>query len=190
MVSGEVTPSGKLPFSYPVKLEDCPAHFFGEISYPGDSIRQEYKEDILVGYRWYDTKKVQPLFPFGYGMSYTTFEYSKPVISAQTMNTDGSIDVSVKVKNTGKVAGKEIIQLYIGDEECSVLRPVKELKDFRKVQLLPNEEKEVKFTIKPEALQFFDDKQRTWVAEPGKFKAYIAASSSDIRGTVTFEYIQ
>ena len=151
---------------------------------------QEYKEDILVGYRWYDTKKVQPLFPFGYGMSYTTFEYSKPVVSAQTMNTDGSIDVSVKVKNTGKVAGKEIIQLYIGDEECSVLRPVKELKDFRKVQLLPNEEKEVKFTIKPEALQFFDDKQRTWVAEPGKFKAYIAASSSDIRGTVTFEYIQ
>lgn len=106
------------------------------------------------------------------------------------MNTDGSIDVSVKVKNTGKVAGKEIIQLYIGDEECSVLRPVKELKDFRKVQLLPNEEKEVKFTIKPEALQFFDDKQRTWVAEPGKFKAYIAASSSDIRGTVTFEHIQ
>ena len=106
------------------------------------------------------------------------------------MNTDGSIDVSVKVKNTGKVAGKEIIQLYIGDEECSVLRPVKELKDFRKVQLLPNEEKEVKFTIKPEALQFFDDNQRTWVAEPGKFKAYIAASSSDIRGTVTFEYIQ
>ncbi len=190
VLSGEVTPSGKLPFSYPVKLEDCPAHFFGEISYPGDSIRQEYKEDILVGYRWYDTKKVQPLFPFGYGMSYTTFEYSKPVISAQTMNTDGSIDVSVKVKNTGKVAGKEIIQLYIGDEECSVLRPVKELKDFRKVQLLPNEEKEVKFTIKPEALQFFDDKQRTWVAEPGKFKAYIAASSSDIRGTVTFEYIQ
>ena len=190
VLSGEVTPSGKLPFSYPVKLEDCPAHFFGEISYPGDSIRQEYKEDILVGYRWYDTKKVQPLFPFGYGMSYTTFEYSKPVISAQTMNTDGSIDVSVKVKNTGKVAGKEIIQLYIGDEECSVLRPVKELKDFRKVQLLPNEEKEVKFTIKPEALQFFDDKQRTWVAEPGKFKAYIAASSSDIRGTVTFEHIQ
>ena len=151
---------------------------------------QEYKEDILVGYRWYDTKKVQPLFPFGYGMSYTTFEYSKPVVSAQTMNTDGSIDVSVKVKNTGKVAGKEIIQLYIGDEECSVLRPVKELKDFRKVQLLPNEEKEVKFTIKPEALQFFDDKQRTWVAEPGKFKAYIAASSADIRGTVTFEYTQ
>lgn len=141
VLSGEVTPSGKLPFSYPVKLEDCPAHFFGEISYPGDSIRQEYKEDILVGYRWYDTKKVQPLFPFGYGMSYTTFEYSKPVVSAQTMNTDGSIDVSVKVKNTGKVAGKEIIQLYIGDEECSVLRPVKELKDFRKVQLLPNEEK-------------------------------------------------
>lgn len=186
VLSGDVNPSGKLPFSYPVKLEDCPAHFFGEISYPGDSIRQEYKEDILVGYRWYDTKKIRPLFPFGYGMSYTVFEYSKPVVSAKTMNADGSIDLTVKIKNTGEMVGKEIVQLYIGDEECSVLRPVKELKDFRKVQLLPNEEKEVKFTIKPEALQFFDDKQHTWVAEPGKFKAYIAASSSDIRGTVTF----
>lgn len=190
VLSGDVNPSGKLPFSYPVKLEDCPAHFFGEISYPGDSIRQEYKEDILVGYRWYDTKKIRPLFPFGYGMSYTTFEYSKPVVSAKTMNADGSIDLTVRIRNTGKIAGKEIVQLYVGDEECSVLRPVKELKNFRKVRLLPNEEKEVKFTIKPEALQFFDDKQHTWVAEPGKFKAYIAASSSDIRGTVTFEYTQ
>lgn len=190
VLSGDVNPSGKLPFSYPVKLEDCPAHFFGEISYPGDSIRQEYKEDILVGYRWYDTKKIRPLFPFGYGMSYITFEYSKPVVSAKTMNADGSIDLTVRIRNTGKIAGKEIVQLYVGDEECSVLRPVKELKDFRKVRLLPNEEKEVKFTIKPEALQFFDDKQHTWVAEPGKFKAYIAASSSDIRGTVTFEYTQ
>ena len=190
VLSGDVNPSGKLPFSYPVKLEDCPAHFFGEISYPGDSIRQEYKEDILVGYRWYDTKKIRPLFPFGYGMSYTTFEYSKPVVSAKTMNADGSIDLTVRIRNTGKIAGKEIVQLYVGDEECSVLRPVKELKNFRKVRLLPNEEKEVKFTIKPEALQFFDDKQHTWVAEPGKFKAYIAASSSDIRGTVTFEYAQ
>ena len=169
VLSGDVNPSGKLPFSYPVKLEDCPAHFFGEISYPGDSIRQEYKEDILVGYRWYDTKKIRPLFPFGYGMSYTAFEYSKPAVSAKTMNADGSIDLTVKIKNTGEMVGKEIVQLYIGDEECSVLRPVKELKDFRKVQLLPNEEKEVKFTIKPEALQFFDDKQHTWVAEPGKF---------------------
>lgn len=190
VLSGDVNPSGKLPFSYPVKLEDCPAHFFGETSYPGDSIRQEYKEDILVGYRWYDTKKIRPLFPFGYGMSYTTFEYSKPVVSAKTMNADGSIDLTVRIRNTGKIAGKEIVQLYVGDEECSVLRPVKELKNFRKVRLLPNEEKEVKFTIKPEALQFFDDKQHTWVAEPGKFKAYIAASSSDIRGTVTFEYAQ
>ena len=190
VLSGDVNPSGKLPFSYPVKLEDCPAHFFGEISYPGDSIRQEYKEDILVGYRWYDTKKIRPLFPFGYGMSYTTFEYSKPVVSAKTMNADGSIDLTVRIRNTGKIAGKEIVQLYVGDEECSVLRPVKELKNFRKVRLLPNEEKEVKFTIKPEALQFFDDKQHTWVAEPGKFKVYIAASSSDIRGTVTFEYAQ
>lgn len=105
------------------------------------------------------------------------------------MNANGSIDISIKVRNTGNVEGKEIVQLYIGDEECSLLRPVKELKDFRKIQLLPNEEKEVKFTIKPEALKFYDDKQHAWVVEPGKFKAYIAASSADIRGAVIFEYI-
>lgn len=105
------------------------------------------------------------------------------------MNQDGSLTVSVKVKNTGTVAGKEIVQLYIGDEKCSVLRPVKELKGFRKVALRPGEEKEVTFTVTPDALKFFDDKRHEWVAEPGKFKAYIGASSADIRGTVSFELL-
>ncbi|MDN0077899.1 glycoside hydrolase family 3 C-terminal domain-containing protein [Bacteroides gallinaceum] len=189
VLSGEVNPSGKLPFSYPVKLEDCPAHAFDALCYPGDSIREVYKEDILVGYRWYDTKKIEPMFPFGYGMSYTTFEYGKPAVSAKAMNQDGSLTVSVKVKNTGTVTGKEIVQLYIGDEKCSVLRPVKELKGFRKVALRPGEEKEVTFTVTPDALKFFDDKRHEWVAEPGKFKAYIGASSADIRGTVSFELL-
>ena len=116
VLTGKVNPSGKLPFSYPVKLKDCPAHFYGEMSYPGDSIKQEYKEDILVGYRWYDTKKIKPLFPFGYGLSYTTYKYSKPVLSAKQMNEGETLSVSVKVKNTGTVAGKETVQLYIGDE--------------------------------------------------------------------------
>ncbi len=186
VLSGDVNPSGKLPFSYPLELKDCPAHFYGEMSYPGDSIKVEYKEEILVGYRWYDNKKVKTLFPFGYGMSYTTFSYSKPAISSKTMTAEDSIQVSVMVKNTGKVAGKEIVQLYIGDEKCSVLRPVKELKGFRKIELAPGEEKEVTFTIRAEALKFFDDKKHAWIAEPGKFKAYVAASSADVRYTLPF----
>lgn len=187
VLSGDANPSGKLPFSYPAKLEDCPAHAFDALCYPGDSIKEVYKEDILVGYRWYDTKKIKPMFPFGYGLSYTTFEYGKPVISAKEMNQDGTLTVSVKVKNAGTVAGKETVQLYIGDEKCSVLRPVKELKGFQKIALRPGEEKEVTFTITPDALKFFDDKRHEWVTEPGKFKAYIGASSADIRGTVAFE---
>lgn len=189
VLTGKVTPSGKLPFSYPVKLEDCPAHQFGSMSYPGDSIKEEYKEDILVGYRWYDTKKIKPLFPFGYGLSYTTFSYSKPQISSKTINEQDSIQISLTVKNSGKVTGKEIVQLYIGDEKCSLLRPEKELKKFCKIELAPGETKDISFYITAEDLKFFDDRQQKWIAEPGKFKAYIAASSADIRGSVEFELL-
>lgn len=185
---GKVTPSGKLPFSYPVKLEDCPAHHFGQLSYPGDSIKEEYKEDILVGYRWYDTKKIAPLYPFGYGLSYTTFDYSKPTATSKTLTATDSLQISLKVRNSGTVIGKEIVQLYIGDEKCTLLRPQKELKKFCKVELNPGEEKEITFSITPNDLKFFDDRQQKWTVEPGKFKAYIAASSADIRGTVQFEY--
>lgn len=188
VLSGEVNPSGKLPFSFPIKLTDCPAHAFGKISYPGDSISQEYKEDILVGYRWYDTKNVKMQFSFGHGLSYTTFQYGKAMVSADQMNSNSSINVRVKIKNTGKVAGKEVVQLYIGEEKCSVLRPVKELKGFQKIDLNPGEEKEITFTITVEDLKFFDDKKHKWVAEPGIFKAYIAASSADVHDVVPFEY--
>ena len=190
VLSGDVNPSGKLPFTYPVKLEDCPAHHFGAISYPGDSIKQEYKEDILVGYRWYDTKKVKPLFPFGYGMSYTTYEYGKPQLSAKNMQGNDSITVAVKVKNTGTTYGKEIVQLYIGDDKCSLPRPLKELKGFRKVALNPGEEKEIEFVIHTDDLKFYDDAKQAWTAEPGDFKAYVAASSADVRGVAPFKYIE
>lgn len=129
------------------------------------------------------------MFPFGHGLSYTAFDYSKPMASAKKMKQDETIKFTVKVKNTGKIMGKEIIQLYIGDEKCSVLRPVKELKGFQKITLQPGEEKEVTFTIGSDALKFFDETQHKWIAEPGKFKAYIGSSSSDIRGTVSFELI-
>lgn len=188
ILSGEVNPSGKLPFSYPVKLMDCPAHAYGALSYPGDSIRLQYQEDILVGYRWYDTKRIQPLFSFGHGMSYTTFEYSQPVVSSRSIKGGETLNISLTVKNTGEIAGKETIQLYIGDVKCTVLRPLKELKGFQKVELKPGEEKSVSFTIEAKDLSFFDEKTREWVAEPGTFKAYIASSVSDIRSVVEFKY--
>lgn len=187
VLSGAVNPSGKLPFSFPAKLTDCGAHAFDAMSYPGDSIKQEYKEDILVGYRWHDTKKIPALFPFGHGLSYTTFTYGKPLASAKTIAADGTLTVTIPVKNNGAVAGKEIIQLYVGDEKCSVLRPQKELKHFAKIALQPGEEKTVTFTITPDDLKFYDETASAWTAEPGKFKAYIGASSTDIRGTVPFE---
>lgn len=187
ILSGAVNPSGKLPFSFPAKLTDCGAHAFDELSYPGDSIKQEYKEDILVGYRWHDTKKVPALFPFGHGLSYTTFTYGKPVASAKTMAADGTLTVTVAVKNTGSIAGKEIVQLYVGDDKCSVLRPVKELKHFAKVALAPGEEKSVTFTLTPDDLKFYDEASAAWKYESGKFKAYVCASSADVRGVVPFE---
>ncbi len=188
VLSGDVNPSGKLPFTFPAKIEDCPAHAFDALCYPGDSIKEIYREDILVGYRWYDTKNVEPLFPFGYGLSYTAFEYGKLKLSSDEMNASGSIQLSCTVKNVGDVAGKEVVQLYVGDEKCSVLRPLKELKGFQKISLQPGEEKSVTFTITPDMLEFFDDKRHEWCAEPGKFKLYVGASSSDIRGIREFVY--
>lgn len=187
VISGKVNPSGKLPFSFPARLEDNGAHSFGAIAYPGDSIREEYLEDILVGYRWHDTKKIPAFYPFGHGLSYTDFKYGKAQASAKTIGDGENLTISIPVTNTGKVEGKEVVQLYIGDESASVLRPLKELKGFEKISLKPGEEKTVKFTVKPNDLKFYDDKAGDWRAEPGKFKAYIGSSSTDIRATVPFE---
>lgn len=209
VISGKVNPSGKLPFSFPKDLKDNGAHHFGEISYPGvegttagnaaadlkgadvsagNDPQQEYLEDILVGYRWHDTKKIPAMFPFGYGLSYTTFDYGKATLSAKDMSADGTITVTVPITNTGKVEGKETVQLYIQDEKSSLPRPVKELKGFRKISLAPGQTKEVAFTITPDDLKFFDDSKHAWVAEPGKFKALIGSSSTDIRTSTQFTY--
>lgn len=187
VLTGKVNPSGKLPFSFPVKLADNSAHHFGAISYPGDSIRQEYLDDILVGYRWHDTKKIPALYPFGHGLSYTTFRYGKPVASAKTIADGETLTITIPVANTGSTEGKEVVQLYISDEASSVIRPVKELKGFEKIALAPGSEKAVSFTISTDDLKFFDDKTQTWRAEPGKFKACIGSSSTDIRAVVPFE---
>lgn len=189
ILSGEANPSGKLPFSFPAKLEDIGAHSVGEyIGKPSRTIvNVEYKEDILVGYRWLDTKKIKPLFPFGYGMSYTTFSYGKPTLSQSTMNADGQITVKVDVTNTGNRTGAEVVQLYISDLKSSVLRPVKELKGFDKIKLEPGETKTVEFTIDSKALSFYNENKQQWEAEPGFFEAIIGASSADIKGKVKFE---
>ena len=189
IISGDVNPSGKLPFTYPKELEDCPAHHFGEISYPGDGVRQEYLEDILVGYRWYDTKDVEPLFPFGYGLSYTTFDYGKPALSAKSMSANGTVTVTVEITNSGAVAGKETIQLYVGDDVSSVIRPKKELKRFCKVALAPGETRTVSFELTGEDLKFYDDKAGAWVLEPGRFTVYVAASADDVKGSACFDVI-
>lgn len=190
VLMGDVNPSGKLPFTFPVRLEDNPAHALGE--YIGERSKNvvdiKYNESIFVGYRWADKqKKVKPLFPFGHGLSYTTFAYGKPVADRKTLSADGTLTVKVTVKNTGAREGQEVVQLYISDKKSSLPRPVKELKGFRKIQLAPGEEKEVSFTIDKTALSFFDDARHAWVAEPGKFKAIIAASAEDIKGVVAFE---
>lgn len=186
VLGGAVNPSGKLPMSFPVKLTDNGAHAFDALCYPGDSIRVEYKEDILVGYRWHDTKKIPALFPFGHGLSYTTFSYGKATLSSSSLTADGSITVTVPVRNSGDRPGKEVVQLYIGDNKSSLPRPKKELKAFGKIALNPGEEKTVTFTITPDDLKYFDDARHEWVAEPGKFTLYIGASSADIRTQASF----
>ena len=186
VLSGTVNPSGKLPISFPVKLTDNGAHSFDALCYPGDSLHVVYKEDILVGYRWHDTKKIPALFPFGHGLSYTTFTYGKAALSSTDMTADGSIMVTVPVKNIGSLPGKEVVQLYVGDNKSSLPRPQKELKAFDKIALNPGEEKTVTFTITADDLKYFDDARHEWVAEPGKFTLYIGSSSTDIRTKGSF----
>ena len=194
VLSGDVNPSGKLPMTFPVRLEDVAAHSIGE--YPGnaeaiankcDTVPEYYRDDIFVGYRHFDKDKIAPLFPFGHGLSYTTFIYGKPQLSkTELADADDTLTVSVDVTNTGSRAGSEIVQLYITDEKSSLPRPVKELKGFGKVHLQPGETRTVEFTIDRESLSYFDDARHCWVAEPGRFRALVGASSRDIRGNVPF----
>ena len=185
VLAGEVNPSGKLPFTFPVRLEDNPAIALD--AYPGDGKQVEYKEGIFVGYRWNDRERIKPLFCFGHGLSYTTFEYGKVTAEGRQMGPDGTITVSVPVKNTGSRAGAEIVQLYVSDLKSSLPRPVKELKDFRKITLPPGLEQMVSFTFDRKALSFFDDTKQDWVAEPGTFEVLVGASACDIRGKAAFE---
>ena len=190
VIFGHVNPSGKLPMTFPVRLDDVAAHAVGE--YPGtkradsDIVDIRYNEGVMVGYRWFDTKKIRPLFAFGHGLSYTTFGYGKLSADASKIGPDGALTLSVDVTNTGSRAGAETVQLYISDTKASVKRPAKELKNFAKIYLEPGQTKTVTFTVRPSDLAFFDAGAHAWKAEPGEFRAHVGAASDDIRSSLRF----
>jgi beta-glucosidase len=169
--------------TFPKKLEDSPAHAMGE--YPGKDNIIHYNEGIMVGYRYFDTKNIEPQFPFGHGLSYTTFLYENLQL---TKGDNQSVTATVTVRNTGSRSGGEVMQLYVKDVECSVERPDKELKGFQKVMLQPGESKDIIITLQVDAFRFFDDKRMEWVLEPGKFQIMAGSSSRDIRLTKEIEF--
>ena len=180
---GDVSPSGRLPVTIPKKRED--ASDYG--TYPGEKESADYKEGIYVGYRHFDAHNIEPQYPFGYGLSYTEFEYSDLSLSAPTMKAHGGIEVSLNVRNTGQMNGDEVVQLYIHDVEASVDREVKALKGFQRVHLETGESKTITLKIDESALSFYDVNAKSWVAEPGHYDVLIGASSRDIRLRGGFE---
>ena len=173
---GDVNPSGKLPFTMPKKLADSPAHALG--AYPGKDGVEEYKEGLLVGYRWVDAKNIEPQFPFGYGLSYTTFAYSNARFDGATLSVD--------VKNSGSVQGSEVVELYVEPVNPRLPRPVKELKGFTKVSLKPGETKSVEIPLNSRSFSFYDPEKKSWVAESGAYKLLVGSSSRDIRATIDY----
>ena len=190
VLCGDVNPSGKLPFTWYQRLDDCGAHTLK--AFPGiwrddyKVIDEEYKEGIYVGYRWAEKQRIKPLFAFGHGLSYTTFKLGKPSADKQRLTANDQISFTVSVTNTGNCAGAETVQLYIADKQCSVDRPIKELKAFQKVFLQPGESRSVSLTIGRDALSFYDETKGLWTAEPGEFEALIGTSSDKITDKVVF----
>ena len=192
VLAGDVNPSGKLPFTWYANLNQCGAHALN--AYPGTwrpdhkIIDEEYKEGIFVGYRWLDKQKKQaPLFPFGYGLSYTTFKLGKLQADKTSMTSDEKITFTIDITNTGSLAGAEAVQLYISDKKCSVERPLKELKAFQKVMLQPGETKTVSLTIDQQALSFYNETLSQWTAEPGTFEALVGTASNQLPARCSFE---
>ncbi|HEX5807561.1 MAG TPA: glycoside hydrolase family 3 C-terminal domain-containing protein, partial [Anaerolineales bacterium] len=179
---GDVNPSGKLPTTFPVRLQDNAAY----VNYPGENGKVRYGEGIFVGYRYYDKKEVAPLFPFGHGLSYTTFQYENLRLSATSLTPNELLKVRVDVTNTGKVTGKEVVQLYVRDIHSTMARPDKELKAFTKVDLAPRQTKTITFTLDREAFWYFDVTRNAWATEPGEFDILVGGSSRDIRLTERF----
>ena len=174
---GKVNPSGKLSETFPIRLEDTPAY----INWPGEAGKVRYGEGLFIGYRYYDEKHLPVQFPFGFGLSYTTFEYSQLKVSQQTFKDVDGLVVSVDIKNTGKVTGMETVQVYVNDRQCSLRRPQKELKGFAKVELQPGETKTISIPLDFRAFAFYDPRYHQWITESGEFEILVGASSADIR---------
>ncbi|HND48346.1 MAG TPA: glycoside hydrolase family 3 C-terminal domain-containing protein, partial [Anaerolineales bacterium] len=178
---GRVNPSGKLAETFPLKLTDTPSH----INWPGGAGKVHYGEGIFIGYRYYDTKEIPVLFPFGHGLSYTTFEYSNAKVSSKNFKDVDGLTVTVDVKNTGKLAGKETVQVYVHDQKSDLMRPVKELKGFAKVDLQPGETKTVSIHLDFRAFAYYHPEHKQWITEDGDFDILIGSSSADIRSHLT-----
>ena len=187
IIAGDVNPSGKLPFSIPVNIEDNGAHHFGPTSYPGVDMNQIYQEDILVGYRWHDTKKIPARFPFGYGLSYTTFDYEKIVTDKKEYGKEDIIKISLTLTNKGDRDGAESVQIYSSQHEPSLLRPTKELKAFKKAFLKVGKSQSITMEIPVKDLAFYDDRIQDWVVESDKFSLSCGSSSIDIKSTITIQ---
>lgn len=181
IISGAVNPSGKLPFTIARKLEDYGAHSFGEIAYPGNGTDVVYKEDILVGYRWFDTKKIEPQFPFGHGLSYTTFDYGKLKTEKSEYRQDETAKITFTLTNKGKFDGAEIVQLYVSQKKPKLSRPAKELKGFTKVFLRAGETKNVELPLKISDLAYYDDQKGEWTIDTDEYELSTASSSRDVR---------
>lgn len=178
---GKVNPSGKLAETFPIKLSDTPSH----LNWPGGAGEVHYGEGLFIGYRYYDAKQMPVLFPFGHGLSYTTFEYSNAKVSAKNFKDADGLTVTVDITNTGKFAGKEIVQVYVHDQKSGLVRPEKELKGFAKVQLQPGETKSVSIQLDFRAFAFYHPEYKQWITENGEFDILIASSAADIRETLT-----
>lgn len=180
IISGDVNPSGKLPFSFPKKLEDNGAHYFGKISYPGDSITQVYKEDILVGYRWHDTKKIEPQFAFGHGMSYTDFSIDNVSTNKTKYKPSDQVVISCDVSNIGEVSGAEVVQVYVGKKKSKVKRALKELKGYKKIGLKSGQSATIEIEIDIDDLAYYDEDKSKWELEPGQYYVYVGNASNTI----------
>ncbi|WP_455624829.1 glycoside hydrolase family 3 C-terminal domain-containing protein [Parabacteroides sp.] len=185
VLSGKVNPSGKMPFTTPVSLDQSPAHALG--NFPGRDLKVNYEEDILVGYRWFDTKGLPVVYPFGYGLSYTTFGYSNLNTDKKTYDQADTIQATFTLTNTGDREGAEVAQLYVSDPVCSVMRPVKELKGFKKVFLKPGESRRITLDIPVSSFAFYSEAQSQFVVEPGEFILQLGASASDIKQKISVE---
>jgi beta-glucosidase len=180
---GDVNPSGKLPFTFINDVKESPT--FG--NYPGENLHVKYAEGIYVGYRYFDKKNITPQYPFGYGLSYTTFEYSNIKVTPAMVSGNAPVQVTLTVKNTGKRAGAEVVQVYVHDVQASVDRPAKELKGFSRVELKPGEAKTVTMSLDRGAMSYYSTEKKDWVAEPGQFEVLVGASSRDIKLKGTFQ---